>query len=213
MKIAALMAGKIKVGGQDSLLVEEPAYFDGMHSHVKYFVSLTLWVFHPAMRGMVILAIMDALKEDSDNIEIFFDIFTKAVAHYINEPEYIWDPHYIMMDQKGANFEAIERVFGAEFRRDKTKHASGTSCIVQKSTCRRHPKRNERSFASGVRNCGEAHPIMEYQEYAGLIHASPRNMALKVGGSGGHPGPPTLFLLCEGSIYPKWTWQNLDKPS
>ena len=115
MKIAALMAGKIKVGGQDSLLVEEPAYFDGMHSRVKYFVSLTLWVFHPAMRGMVILAIMDALKEDSDNIKIFFDIFTKAVAHYINEPEYIWDPHYIMMDQKGANFEAIEHVFGAEF--------------------------------------------------------------------------------------------------
>ena len=71
MKIAALMAGKIKVGGQDSLLVEEPAYFDGMHSRVKYFVSLTLWVFHPAMRGMVILAIMDTLKEDSDNIEIF----------------------------------------------------------------------------------------------------------------------------------------------
>ena len=62
MKIAALMAGKIKLGGQNSLLVEEPAYFDGMHSRVKYFVSLTLWVFHPAMRGMVILAIMDTLK-------------------------------------------------------------------------------------------------------------------------------------------------------
>ena len=64
MQIAALMAGKIQVCGRDSLLTEEPVFFDGMHSHVKYFVSLTLWVFHPGMCCMVILAIMDALKED-----------------------------------------------------------------------------------------------------------------------------------------------------
>ena len=75
MQIAALMAGKIQVCGRDSLLTEEPTFFDGMHSHVKYFVSLTLWVFHPGMRCMVILAIMDALKEDANNIEIFFDVF------------------------------------------------------------------------------------------------------------------------------------------
>ena len=62
---------------------------------------------------MVILAIMDALKENSDNIEVFFTMFTKCVQHYLNEPEYIWDPYYIMMDEKGANFEAIERVFGS----------------------------------------------------------------------------------------------------
>ena len=89
MCIVVLMAGKIQVCGQDSLLTEEPAFFDGMHSHVKYFVSLTLRVFHPAMCCMVILAIMDALKEDANNIEIFFDVFCKSLQNYINEPRYI----------------------------------------------------------------------------------------------------------------------------
>ena len=171
MKIAALMAGKIKVGGQDSLLVEEPAYFDGMHSRVKYFVSLTLWVFHPAMRGMVILAIMDTLKEDSDNIEIFFDIFSKAVAHYINEPEYIWDLHYIMMDQKGANFEAIKCVFGAEFRRDKTKTCQWHFMHCAEKYLSKAPEEERKKFHKWCQKLCEAHTIMEYQEYAGLIHA------------------------------------------
>ena len=171
MKIAALMAGKIKVGGQDSLLVEEPAYFDGMHSCVKYFVSLTLWVFHPAMRGMVILTIMDTLKEDSDNIEIFFDIFTKAVAHYINEPEYIWDPHYIMMDQKGANFEAIKHVFGAEFWQDKTKTCQWHFMHCAEKYLSKAPEEEQKKFRKWCQKSCKAHTIMEYQEYAGLIHA------------------------------------------
>ena len=92
-----------------------------MHSRVKYFVSLTLSVFHPGMRCMVILAIMDALKEDANNIEIFFNVFCKSLQNYIGKPRYIWDPYYIMMDEKGANFEAIEWVFGPEFQQAKTK--------------------------------------------------------------------------------------------
>ena len=72
--IAGMMSGKIKVSGWDSLLREEPAYFDGMYSCVKYFVSLTLWVFHPAMQCMVIIAIMDALKEDWSYWNVFWHV-------------------------------------------------------------------------------------------------------------------------------------------
>ena len=32
LKIAAMMAGQVKVGGQDSTLHTEPAFFDGMHT-------------------------------------------------------------------------------------------------------------------------------------------------------------------------------------
>ena len=32
LKIAAMMAGQVKVGGQDSTLCTEPAFFDGMHT-------------------------------------------------------------------------------------------------------------------------------------------------------------------------------------
>ena len=60
--MALKMGGKIKIGMKDSSLHAEPAYFDGMHKWVKHFVSLTLWVFHPGMRSMQILAVMDCRK-------------------------------------------------------------------------------------------------------------------------------------------------------
>ena len=83
--VAAMMAGKIKI----DTLTHEPVYFDGMHSHVKYFFSLTLWAFHPAMRLMLMLAVMDTPTKTADDIEIFFDTFNKALADYLEEPEYI----------------------------------------------------------------------------------------------------------------------------
>ena len=119
LKIAGMMSGKIKVSGQDSVLWMEPAFFDGMHSRVKFFVSLTLWVFHPAMQMMMLLAVMDTPREHSDDIEIFFCTFNEALADYLDELEYIWDPFLIMMDHNGANFEALERVFGEYFRQTK----------------------------------------------------------------------------------------------
>ena len=106
--IAAMMLGKIKINGEDSPLAYEPAYFDGMHSHMKHFVTLTCWAFHPAMWLMMMLAVMDTPSENANDIEIFFVTFNKVLADYLEEEHYIWDPYLIMMDHKGANFEAIE---------------------------------------------------------------------------------------------------------
>ena len=53
--------------------------------------------------------------------ELFFRTFNDAMAEYLNEPGYIWDPCLIMMDEKGANFEAIRRVFGTNFAKTKAK--------------------------------------------------------------------------------------------
>ena len=49
LRIAAMMSVKIKINGEDSPLVYEPAYFDGIHSCMKHFVTLTCWAFNPAM--------------------------------------------------------------------------------------------------------------------------------------------------------------------
>ena len=56
----------------------EPAYFDGMHICVKHFVMLTCWAFHPAMRLMMMLAVMDTPNKNSNDIEVFFDTFKKC---------------------------------------------------------------------------------------------------------------------------------------
>ena len=63
----------------------------------------------------MLLAVTDIPREHSDDIEIFFRTFNEALKDYLDEPEYIWDPFLIMMDHNGANFEALERVFGEYF--------------------------------------------------------------------------------------------------
>ena len=72
-----MMAGKIKIDDKDSPLTHEPVYFDGMHSRVKYFVSLTLWAFHPAMQLMLMLAVMDTPTKTADNIEFSSTLLTR----------------------------------------------------------------------------------------------------------------------------------------
>ena len=75
LQIAAKMAGKLQSKGCETHLKFEPAYFDGMHRRVRNFKSLTLWAFHPGMRSMQCLAVMECPKENLYYVEKFFTIF------------------------------------------------------------------------------------------------------------------------------------------
>ena len=60
LEIAAKMSGAKNSKGEPSHLQKEPAFFDGMHSRVHLYKSLTLWVYHSAIRKMMLLTIMEA---------------------------------------------------------------------------------------------------------------------------------------------------------
>ena len=169
LKIAAMMSGKIKVGGQDSSLCTEPAFFDGMHTRVKFFVSLTLWVFHNAMRMMILLAVIDTPREHSDDIEIFFDTFNQALGDFLNEPEYIWDPFLIMMDDKGANFEALECVYGEDFRRYQTVTCQWHFLHCAEKYLLKCSGSERKSFQQWCMELCLAHTHKEYKHLACLI--------------------------------------------
>ena len=169
LKIAAMMSGKIKVGGQDSSLHTEPAFFDGMHTRVKSFVSLTLWVFHNAMRMMILLAVMDTPHEHSDDIEIFFDTFNQALDDFLNKPEYIWDPFLIMMDHKGANFEALEHVYGEDFRRYRTVTCQWHFLHCAEKYLSKCSESERKSFRQWCMELCLAHTCKEYKCLAHLI--------------------------------------------
>ena len=112
---------------------------------------------------------MDTPREHSDDIEIFFDTFNKALGDYLNEPEYIWNPFLIMMDHKGANFEALEHIYGENFRKYKA------------VTCQRHLlhcaekylakclESERKSFRTWCKQLCQAHTRKEYHRLAGLI--------------------------------------------
>ena len=49
LEIAAKMSGTKNSKGEPSHLQKEPAFFDGMHSRVHLYKSLTLWMYHSAI--------------------------------------------------------------------------------------------------------------------------------------------------------------------
>ena len=91
-----------------------------MHRHVRNFKSLTLWAFHPGMQSMQCLAVMECPKENSYYVEKFFTLFSQALSEYLGEEGYKWDPAALMMDEAGCNFDAVGKVFGDDFRINKT---------------------------------------------------------------------------------------------
>ena len=169
LEIALKMAGEIKIGDEDSSLMEEPAYFNGMHKRVRDFVMLTLWVFHPGMRMMNILAVMECPKEDTFNIVIFFKTFNKALGEYLGDTDYTWNPFLLMMDEKGANYEAITLVFGENFMKTKT-----VSCQWHFKNCAEKylvevPLDERKSFRRYCDELCEAYTRKHYREVQKLI--------------------------------------------
>ena len=78
----------------------------------------------------------------------FFDTFNKALQDYTGDAEYIWDPFLIMMDEKGANFEAIKYVFGHNFHVEKT-----VTCQFHFMNCAEKYPDGKKLSSDGVMSC------------------------------------------------------------
>ena len=121
------------------------------------------------MRMMLFLAVMDTPREHSDDIEIFFDTFNKALGDYLNEPEYIWDPFLIMMDHKGTNFEALECIYGENFRKYKAVTCQWHFLHCTEKYLMKCLESERKSFCTWCMQLCQAHTCKEYCRLAGLI--------------------------------------------
>ena len=106
---------KKTVRGQRSLLSYEPAYYDGMHRRCRGFKTLTLWTHHPGMRRMRRLATMEVERETQEMVALFFKLFNEALAKYVGDPNYKFNPSIVMCDEAGANIQGLKEVFGPDF--------------------------------------------------------------------------------------------------
>ena len=97
-----------------SSMVEEYAYLDGMHTRVKGYVTLVLWTYHPGLCKVMRLASMECERENTECIAMFLDLFNKALQNKTGNPQYKFNPAGFMVDENGANFNAIERVLGMD---------------------------------------------------------------------------------------------------
>ena len=76
------MDEKSQPQGQISAMVFEHAYIDDMHSHVKGYKTITMWTYHPGMRRVLCLAVMEAEKENTEMLVLFLELFNEALAEF-----------------------------------------------------------------------------------------------------------------------------------
>ena len=87
---------------------------DGLHSHVKDYITLTLWVENPIIEKTQRLASMECLSEDTENVTIFLRNFLDILCEVKNDPQYMWKPRMIMADESRANIKVVGNVLGEE---------------------------------------------------------------------------------------------------
>ena len=167
------------VRGRPRILSLEKAFFDGMHSQCKGYKTLTLWTHHPGMRRMQRLAMMECKKESTEMIEIFFRLFNEALANFVGDPNYKFNPSMICMDEAGANLQGLRRVFGDAFM------VRVVSCQWHFKECAKRQLKNinvndQATFWHLVGKICTAQTFAEYKKYSdALEHICKKNNCIR----------------------------------
>ena len=101
--------------GHISAMVFEHAYIDAMHSHVRGYKTITMWTYHPGMRGVLCLAVMEAERENTEMLVLFLELLNEELAKFKDHPGYKFNPREIMCNENIANLNAIATVLGRDF--------------------------------------------------------------------------------------------------
>ena len=88
------------------------AHMDGLHSQAKGLITLTLWVTNPVSLITHCLACMDCERENTENVALFLRQFNEILCKVKKDPTFIWSLRGIMVDENGANKNAIRQVLG-----------------------------------------------------------------------------------------------------
>ena len=95
-------------------LMEEPAYFDGMHKHCEGWKTLTLWLYHPSPCKLHRIATMEVKAEDSTNCAEFWNVFNQMLQEIRKDENYFFNPKRFITDEAGANHNGIAAVYGED---------------------------------------------------------------------------------------------------
>ena len=117
----AQLAIDMDKNGPEHPLQSKDAYFDGCHSRCTGYKTLALFVYHTAMCHMLRLAMMEGKSESTQEISLFWELFNEILSE-IKGKNYKVNSKSIMVDENGANYCTIRKVFGLEFATSKVVH-------------------------------------------------------------------------------------------
>ena len=94
-----------------NVLMEEPAYFDGMHRRCEGWKTLTLWVYHPNPKRLYRLATMEVKGETSKSVAKFWEVFNSMLSEITGKENYKFNPKLWVTDEAGANFNGLKQIY------------------------------------------------------------------------------------------------------
>ena len=114
-KATLQMCKDMDVEGEHPLLSKADAYLDGNEKRVKMHTALTLSTYHSVLKRQVVLARMDCEGESQESARLFWNLLNKALGDLFEDEDYKFNPHGLILDERGCNWIATEEVFGVEF--------------------------------------------------------------------------------------------------
>ena len=132
----------------DHFMKDEYCYFDGKVKRCKNFVTLTASTYHPLLKRQVVLAVMEAEREDSENIELFWMLFNEALSQATGTKDTVFIPIGWCTDMAGANINGLERGYGKEV-------------LERVKSCEFHFKENRNKMAQKLKDNEEAQQFKE----------------------------------------------------
>ena len=110
----AQVAIDIDQNGPEHPLQYEEAYFDGCHLQCVGCKTFALFVYHPAMQHILRSATTDVKNESTLEISLFWKLFNEVLGQII-ERDYTFNPKAIIVDENGASYCTIRKVFSVKF--------------------------------------------------------------------------------------------------
>lgn len=98
----------------NGVLNKEFAFVDAKHDRCRGFKSVTLWTYHPTMRKLLRLAVMEVEHENAENLTVFWQIFNEMLQKVSSKISYKFNPTGFVADEHHANWISISNVFGKD---------------------------------------------------------------------------------------------------
>ena len=98
----------------DKLLSREYCHFDGKVNRCPGYTTLTASVYHPTMKRMIKLAVMETEGEAEDNVRIFWEQLDEAIKQVSGDSSSTFNPYGFMCDEAGGIWKSIQNHFPDE---------------------------------------------------------------------------------------------------
>ena len=96
---------------KNTIFSTEYFHVDGKECRCTGYTTITAGVFHPVLRKMIPLAVMETEGKGADNVILFWKTFNKALKECLEDDNLYFHPYGIITDEAGRFWKAAVYCF------------------------------------------------------------------------------------------------------